>query len=419
MRGAGDGFPFARERRLAWGVTLTPSRERGTACRRGWVPVCTGTTVGMGSHPHPSPLPSRERGQAPSHPPPPSPIEGEGDGVPPGMGSRLHGNDGWHGESPSPLRGRGGRRGAGDGFPFARERRVCVGSHPHPSPLPSRERGTACRRGWVPVCTGTTVGMGSHPHSFEGEGDGVPPGMGSRLHGNDGCGGGVTLTPALSRRGRGGRRAAGDGFPFARERRLAWGVTLTPALSRQGRGGRRAAGDGFPFARERRVCVGSHPHPSPLPSRERGTACRRGMGSRLHGNDGWHGESPSPQPSPVEGEGAGTLTPPPAFSHRGRGGSEPSPGPWVPAPACAGACLNGNDGWDGWHCATVILVVAPLERVAAATTLSDVRVPPSHRLEALRGKREGQHSIRINDQWRVCFRWTDQGAMEIEVTDYH
>ena len=60
-----------------------------------------------------------------------------------------------------------------------------------------------------------------------------------------------------------------------------------------------------------------------------------------------------------------------------------------------------------------------LQRVVAATTLSDLRVPPSHRLEALRGDRAGQHSIRINDQWRVCFIWTDQGAMEIEVIDYH
>ncbi len=60
-----------------------------------------------------------------------------------------------------------------------------------------------------------------------------------------------------------------------------------------------------------------------------------------------------------------------------------------------------------------------LQRVVAATKLSDLRVPPSHRLEALRGRRAGQHSIRINDQWRVSFRWTDQVAMEIEVTDYH
>ena len=60
-----------------------------------------------------------------------------------------------------------------------------------------------------------------------------------------------------------------------------------------------------------------------------------------------------------------------------------------------------------------------LQRVVAAARLADLRMPPSHRLEALRGDRAGQYSIRINDQWRVCFQWTDQGAMEIEVTDYH
>ena len=60
-----------------------------------------------------------------------------------------------------------------------------------------------------------------------------------------------------------------------------------------------------------------------------------------------------------------------------------------------------------------------LQRVVAAVALSDLPVPPSHRLEALRGDREGQYSIRINDRWRVCFIWTDQGAMEIEIADYH
>ena len=60
-----------------------------------------------------------------------------------------------------------------------------------------------------------------------------------------------------------------------------------------------------------------------------------------------------------------------------------------------------------------------LQRVVAATALTDLRIPPSHRLEALRGDRAGQFSIRINDQWRVCFIWTDQGGMEIEITDYH
>ncbi len=57
--------------------------------------------------------------------------------------------------------------------------------------------------------------------------------------------------------------------------------------------------------------------------------------------------------------------------------------------------------------------------MVAATALTDLRLPPSHRLEALRGDRKGQYGIRINNQWRVCFYWTEQGAMEIEVTDYH
>ena len=60
-----------------------------------------------------------------------------------------------------------------------------------------------------------------------------------------------------------------------------------------------------------------------------------------------------------------------------------------------------------------------LQRVVVAIALSDLRLPPSHRLKALSSDRKGQHSIRINDQWRVCFYWTEQGAMEIEITDYH
>ena len=60
-----------------------------------------------------------------------------------------------------------------------------------------------------------------------------------------------------------------------------------------------------------------------------------------------------------------------------------------------------------------------LQRVIAATALTDLRIPPCHRLKALRGDPAGQYSIRVNDQWRVCFLWTERGAMEIEVTDYH
>ena len=55
----------------------------------------------------------------------------------------------------------------------------------------------------------------------------------------------------------------------------------------------------------------------------------------------------------------------------------------------------------------------------AAVKLEDLRIPPANRLERLRGDRAGQHSIRINDQWRVCFTWKDGDAYEVEITDYH
>lgn len=60
-----------------------------------------------------------------------------------------------------------------------------------------------------------------------------------------------------------------------------------------------------------------------------------------------------------------------------------------------------------------------LERVHAATRIDDLAVPPSHRLEALRGDRAGQWSIRINDQWRVCFRFEGGDAWDVEIVDYH
>lgn len=55
----------------------------------------------------------------------------------------------------------------------------------------------------------------------------------------------------------------------------------------------------------------------------------------------------------------------------------------------------------------------------ASETLADLRVPPGNRLEKLSGDREGQHSIRINDQWRVCFRWREGDAHDVEIVDYH
>ena len=60
-----------------------------------------------------------------------------------------------------------------------------------------------------------------------------------------------------------------------------------------------------------------------------------------------------------------------------------------------------------------------LHLIDAATTLDALRVPPGNRLEALKGDRVGQHSIRINDQWRICFRWADGGAEDVQVVDYH
>ncbi len=60
--------------------------------------------------------------------------------------------------------------------------------------------------------------------------------------------------------------------------------------------------------------------------------------------------------------------------------------------------------------------VAMLE---AAKALDDLRAPPANRLEALSGDRAGQHSIRINDQWRICFVWTERGPEAVEIVDYH
>lgn len=60
-----------------------------------------------------------------------------------------------------------------------------------------------------------------------------------------------------------------------------------------------------------------------------------------------------------------------------------------------------------------------LTQLHAATTVDDLRMPPSNRLEGLRGDRAGQWSIRINDQWRVCFRFEDGKAFDVEIADYH
>ena len=63
--------------------------------------------------------------------------------------------------------------------------------------------------------------------------------------------------------------------------------------------------------------------------------------------------------------------------------------------------------------------ISKLNLLDAAMTLETLRIPPSNCLEVLRGSRAGQHSIRINDQWRLCFRWDGGNAFEVEITDYH
>ena len=60
-----------------------------------------------------------------------------------------------------------------------------------------------------------------------------------------------------------------------------------------------------------------------------------------------------------------------------------------------------------------------LGAIDAAVKLEDLRLPPSNRLEALKGDHKGQHSIRINDQWRICFVWRDGHAEQVEIVDYH
>jgi proteic killer suppression protein len=65
------------------------------------------------------------------------------------------------------------------------------------------------------------------------------------------------------------------------------------------------------------------------------------------------------------------------------------------------------------------VVMRKLDILDAATGLDDLRSPPGNRLEALKGDRRGQYSIRVNRQWRICFRWTPDGPEAVEIADYH
>ena len=65
------------------------------------------------------------------------------------------------------------------------------------------------------------------------------------------------------------------------------------------------------------------------------------------------------------------------------------------------------------------IALRKLRMLNRSSTIQDLRVPPANKLEALTGKRKGQHSIRINDQWRICFEWQNGNAYNVEIVDYH
>lgn len=80
--------------------------------------------------------------------------------------------------------------------------------------------------------------------------------------------------------------------------------------------------------------------------------------------------------------------------------------------------------WDGTVSRRLPVAIQALARrklrmLNNAHTLDDLRIPPANRLQALKGRRRGQHSIRINDQWRICFTWRGAAAHNVEIVDYH
>lgn len=87
------------------------------------------------------------------------------------------------------------------------------------------------------------------------------------------------------------------------------------------------------------------------------------------------------------------------------------------------ACPDTRAVFEGNRVARFANILGAVERkltmLNAAVELRDLRSPPGNRLEALAGNRAGQHSIRINGQWRLCFIWTDEGPVDVEIVDYH
>ena len=66
-----------------------------------------------------------------------------------------------------------------------------------------------------------------------------------------------------------------------------------------------------------------------------------------------------------------------------------------------------------------IIAIRKLKMLDATTVLHDLKIPPGNKLEALKDDRKGQHSIRINDKWRICFKWKEGNALNVEIVDYH
>jgi toxin HigB-1 len=84
--------------------------------------------------------------------------------------------------------------------------------------------------------------------------------------------------------------------------------------------------------------------------------------------------------------------------------------------------FNGKDTKESRSTCPIAIrnvAIRKLDQINAATLLDDLRVPPKNRLEVLMGDRKGQHSIRINDRYRICFVWTSSGAEQVEIVDYH
>lgn len=86
-------------------------------------------------------------------------------------------------------------------------------------------------------------------------------------------------------------------------------------------------------------------------------------------------------------------------------------------------CKDTRDLFEGNRCRRFVnietVAMRKLAMLNRAAVLEDLRIPPSNRLEVLQGDRQGQHSIRVNRQWRVCFVWTESGPKDIEIVDYH